>query len=57
MSSLWDANKGKSDKKSLYQRLNYQQHIDELSWNGCAIPAIVKCASPTTAPAANRQRL
>ncbi len=33
MSSLWDANKGKNDKKSLYQRLNYHNILtSQLQW-------------------------
>ena len=33
MSSLWDANKGKNDKKSLYQRLNYHNiFTSQLEW-------------------------
>ena len=33
MSSLWDANKGKSDAKSLYQRLNYHNILtSQLEW-------------------------
>ena len=33
MSSLWDANKGKNDKKSLYQRLNYNNILTtQLGW-------------------------
>ena len=33
MSSLWDANKGKNDKKSLYQRLNYNKILTtQLEW-------------------------
>ena len=33
MSSLWDANKGKNDKKSLYQNLNYLSKLtSQLEW-------------------------
>ncbi len=33
MSALWDANKGKNDKKSLYQRLNYNNILaTQLGW-------------------------
>ena len=33
MSSLWDANKGKNDKKSLYQNLNYLSKLtSQLGW-------------------------
>ena len=33
MSSLWDANKGKNDKKSLYERLNYHNLLtSQLEW-------------------------
>ena len=33
MESLWDANKGKNDKKSLYQRLNYHNILtSQLDW-------------------------
>lgn len=33
MSSLWDANKGKNDKKSLYQNLNYLSKLtNQLAW-------------------------
>ena len=33
MSSLWDANKGKNDEKSLYQRLNYHNILtSQLQW-------------------------
>ena len=33
MSSLWDANKGKNDKKSLYGRLNYHNILtSQLAW-------------------------
>ena len=33
MSSLWDANKGKNDKKSLYQNLNYLSKLtSQLDW-------------------------
>ena len=33
MSSLWDTNKGKNDKKSLYQRLNYHNILtNQLAW-------------------------
>ena len=33
MSSLWDANKGKDDKKSLYQNLNYLSKLtSQLEW-------------------------
>ena len=33
MSSLWDANKGKNDQKSLYQRLNYHNiFTSQLEW-------------------------
>ena len=33
MSSLWDTNKGKNDKKSLYQRLNYHNiFTSQLEW-------------------------
>ena len=33
MSSLWDANKGKNDKKSLYQNLNYlSKFTNQLAW-------------------------
>ena len=33
MSSLWDANKGKNDKKTLYQRLNYHNILtSQLEW-------------------------
>ncbi len=33
MSSLWDANKGKNDKKSLYQNLNYINKLtSQLEW-------------------------
>ena len=34
MSTLWDANKGKNDKKSLYQRLNYHNiSTSQLRWS------------------------
>ena len=33
MSSLWDANKGKNDKKSLYQNLNFHNKLtSQLNW-------------------------
>ena len=33
MSSLWDANKGKNDKKSLYENLNYLSKLtNQLAW-------------------------
>lgn len=33
MSALWDANKGKNDKKSLYQNLNYLSKLtNQLAW-------------------------
>ena len=33
MSTLWDANKGKNDKKTLYQRLNYHNILtSQLTW-------------------------
>ena len=49
MSSLWDANKGKNDKKSLYQRLNYHNILtSQLEWSSASGDRPVRIAYTTS---------
>ena len=49
MSTLWDANKGKNDQKSLYQRLNYHNILtSQLGWLRNSDERLIRIAYSTS---------